>query len=87
MDLSKLGKPDLTISGLKVWVHGREYENSDDYWDGNWLRVTANCAEKGAFATTLKGNAISRARGSVSSSRPLVRLLRGRFRMPIHIPM
>jgi len=51
MDLSKLGKPDLTIAGLKVWVHGREFENTEDYWDGNWLRVTANCVDEGASVT------------------------------------
>ncbi len=43
-----LGKPDLTIADLKVWIHGRERPNSEDYWDGNWLRVTALCSSAGA---------------------------------------
>jgi len=32
---------DLSISGLRLWVHGLEFPDSDDYWDVNWLRVTA----------------------------------------------
>lgn len=35
--------PDLTISGLRLWVHGRQFPASDDYWDGNWVVVTAEC--------------------------------------------
>jgi hypothetical protein len=37
------GEPDLTISSLRVWIHGREFPDATDYWDGNWLRVSANC--------------------------------------------
>ncbi len=40
--------PDLKIIGLSMWVHGRELESSDDYWDGNWLRVTVRCQAHGA---------------------------------------
>jgi len=39
----ELGEPDLSICGLKLWVHGRQFPDSTDYWDGNWLRVTAYC--------------------------------------------
>lgn len=41
--LESLGDPDLQIAGLRVWVHGREFPQSEDYWDGNWLRATAYC--------------------------------------------
>jgi hypothetical protein len=29
-------------------VHGRQFPNQQDYWDGNWLRVTAHCGASGA---------------------------------------
>ena len=41
-------EPDLKIAGLQVWVHGREFPDAADYWDGNWLRVTARCKYAGA---------------------------------------
>jgi hypothetical protein len=42
------GSPDLRLAGFQLWVHGRQFEGSDDFWDGNWLRVTAHCAAEGA---------------------------------------
>jgi hypothetical protein len=36
-------KADLTIGGLRIWVHGLQFPESDDYWDGNWVVVTAQC--------------------------------------------
>jgi hypothetical protein len=50
---AKLGAPDLKLEGLQIWVHGRQFSDSNDYWDGNWLRVTAHCGGNGAsvFAT------------------------------------
>lgn len=42
-ELENLGEPDLQIAGLRVWVHGRQFPDATDYWDGNWLRVTACC--------------------------------------------
>lgn len=48
MDITRLGEPDIEIAGLKIWVHGRQFEDAQDYWDGNWLHVTAYCAEGGA---------------------------------------
>lgn len=35
-------KPDLSIGCLKLWIHEREFLDSDDYWDGNWLAATAH---------------------------------------------
>ena len=43
-----LGKPDILIEGLEIWIHGRERPNTVDYWDGDWLRATAHCGAKGS---------------------------------------
>lgn len=31
-----------------MWIHGRQFPEALDEWDGNWLRVTAICAENGS---------------------------------------
>ena len=31
MDFSKLGKADLIVAGLKIWVHRREFEHAQDF--------------------------------------------------------
>jgi hypothetical protein len=46
--LNELGEPHLHLAGLKLWVHGYQYLDVDDYWDGNWLNATAVCSENGA---------------------------------------
>jgi hypothetical protein len=38
------GPPVIQIDVLRIWVHGYQYPESTDAWDGNWLRVTAHCA-------------------------------------------
>jgi hypothetical protein len=43
-----LGPPDLQVAGFQLWVHGRQFPESHDYYDGNWLRVTAHCGASGA---------------------------------------
>ena len=40
----QLGDPDIKISGLEIWIHGRQFPDTEDYWDGNWLRVTVHCS-------------------------------------------
>ena len=40
--------PDLVISNLSIWVHGRERPDDRDYWDGNWLLVTVVYDTEGA---------------------------------------
>lgn len=42
------GEPDLSVAGFQLWVHGRQFPESEDYYDGNWLRVTAHCGASGA---------------------------------------
>jgi hypothetical protein len=46
--LNQLGEPDLDLAGLKLWVHGYQYGEADDFWDGNWLNAIAICSENGA---------------------------------------
>jgi hypothetical protein len=47
-DCDNLSSPSIHLAGLKIWVHGRQYPESSDYWDGNCLLVTAECASLGA---------------------------------------
>jgi hypothetical protein len=42
------GPPAIELAGLRVWVHGYQFPESNDAWDGNWLRVTASCVASGA---------------------------------------
>ena len=44
----KLGPPSLKIDGFVLWVHGRQFPDSEDFYDGNWLNVTAHCGAHGA---------------------------------------
>ena len=43
-----LGKPDIELAGLRIWVHGREFHDDGSYWDGNWLEVTIECSARDA---------------------------------------
>ena len=43
-----LGESDLKVAGFQLWVHERPYPESQDYYTGNWLRVTAHCGASGA---------------------------------------
>ena len=45
--LEALGEPAIRVAGLRIWVHGRAHPEAIDYWDGNWLTITAHCAEAG----------------------------------------
>jgi hypothetical protein len=47
-DPDSLGSPSLKIAGLQVWIHGRQFPESHDFWDGNWLSVTVHCGAKSA---------------------------------------
>ena len=41
-------EPDLELVGLRLWVHGREFPDLADFWDSNWLNVTARVEASGA---------------------------------------
>jgi|SRR5215469_6751999 len=43
---------DFELVDFGLWVHGREFPSSTDYWDGNWLRVTARVETPGAKVET-----------------------------------
>jgi len=46
--IENLGKPSIKLEGLQIWIHGRQFTDSADFWDGNWLNVTAHCGGQGA---------------------------------------
>jgi hypothetical protein len=48
MKAEMLGEADLRIAGLRLWVHGRQFPDSHDICDGNWLNVTAECRGAGS---------------------------------------
>lgn len=41
------GRPDLQIAGFQLWIHGLERPGAAAE-DGDWLRVSAHCGERGA---------------------------------------
>lgn len=41
-------EPNLRLGGLSLWIGGREFPDSEDYWDGNWLVVRARMEAPGA---------------------------------------
>ncbi len=41
-------QPDIKLAALEIWVAGRQFEEKDDYWDGNWLIVTVHCGSAGS---------------------------------------
>ncbi len=51
-ELDNLGQPDLQIAGLQIWIHGRQFPDANDYWDGNWVRATAYCIYPGSVVRT-----------------------------------
>ena len=64
--LEKLGEPDIQIAQLRIWIHGRQFPEAADYWDGNWLNVTACCIGDGSSV---------RAQGSIIHLGEIVGLL------------
>ena len=52
-----LGKPEIKLAGLQIWINGRQFPDEDDYWDGNWLNVTAHCKSNNA-GVWVRGNLI-----------------------------
>lgn len=82
-----LGKADIEIAGLQIWVHGRQFPDSHDYWDGNWLSVTACCEAKGA-CVWVAGNIIhlSEIHILLSGAEKLYRDLKGKAELPCMEP-
>ena len=42
--ICKLGQPDITVGALHIWIHERQFPESEDFWDGNWGNATAHCS-------------------------------------------
>jgi hypothetical protein len=40
--------PSLSLGGFSLRVHGRQFPESDDYWDGNWVIAEAEMRAPGA---------------------------------------
>ncbi len=51
-DLARFGEPDICIGALRIWVHGRQFPDAQDYWDGNWLMTTAMYRSPGSWVCT-----------------------------------
>jgi hypothetical protein len=47
----KLGDPDIKVGRLCIRVHGRQFPESQDFWDSNWLSVTAEYKGLGSRVT------------------------------------
>jgi len=41
-------QPNINISGFRIWIHSYQYVNVTEYWDANWLNVTAECEANSA---------------------------------------
>jgi hypothetical protein len=41
--------PSIELGDFQIWVHRRQFPDAHDRWDGNWLHVTAQCAQAGAI--------------------------------------
>ena len=42
------GDPNLKLEGLSIWALARQFPNSEDYWDGNWITIHARVEAPGA---------------------------------------
>jgi hypothetical protein len=40
--------PDIHFDEFSLWIFGRQFPGSEDYWDGNWLSVKAEVEALGA---------------------------------------
>lgn len=41
-------EPAIVFGPLKIWIHGRQFPSSTDFWDGNWINATAECEGAGS---------------------------------------
>ncbi len=44
--------PAIELGDFQLTVHRRQFPDAQDRWDGNWLHVTAQCAQAGAIVAT-----------------------------------
>jgi hypothetical protein len=78
-----LGEPDIELSGLEIWVHGRQFPDSSDYWDGNWINITAKCTSKNA-CVWVSGNImhLPDLKHFMTTSEKLYKNLKGEAKLP-----
>ncbi len=43
-------EPDLQIGKFRLWINGYQFPDLNDYWDGNWVNVTAVYDASKSFA-------------------------------------
>jgi hypothetical protein len=60
--------PPLILGGLSLWVLGKAFPESVEWYDGSWLEVRAECVAPGATVT---------ASGPLLTAEDLARLLAG----------
>jgi hypothetical protein len=48
INVKDLSEPDLSFSGFKMWIFGRQFPESSDSFDGNWLVAGAFCESIGS---------------------------------------
>lgn len=46
--IENLGKPNIQIFGLQIWIHGYQFPNSSNDWDSDWLNATVHCGKNRA---------------------------------------
>ena len=46
---SNFGPPDIEIAPVRFWIHGRQFPDATDFWDGNWVKATVACEAEGAI--------------------------------------
>ena len=49
--------PSIELGDFQLTVHRREFPDAHDRWDGNWLHVTAQCAQLAAVHASRSGQA------------------------------
>jgi len=71
------------LAGLQIWIHGRQFPDSVDYWDGNWINVTAHCGASGA-SVWVRGNIIHLPEIAhlITGVESLCKTLRGKAELP-----
>jgi hypothetical protein len=76
--------PSIELGDFQLSVHRRQFPDAQDRWDGNWLCVTAQCAQAGAIVAAggpiLEAGDLQRFRddlASMSAGRGREAVLRG----------
>lgn len=50
-----LGGPDFKLGPLCLWIHRYQFPEATDYWDANWLVVTAEVGVPGQSWVRVSG--------------------------------